>query len=540
MTTDLPPVRSHLPAYDMMAGLSPTLADVLRKTVRNITAMLGGYHCAVALFDPTRTKLVTIASSAADEQPQRVHFHPSDGIASWIAEHREGGVINDCAQDARFQWLAVAGSIACVPLVDQDDITGLLAASSPQINTFSEQHLRTLSLLAEQVMLMVACARQSEQSNRQWQQVMSLWRTVMASSFDGIALLDMHGRFIEANDAFGTLSGIHPRQLVKLEFQEVLGFSAKSGVSGQLEQSIIHQAIQQQQPVPYTELDVTLQNNMPVSLGISLTPVLSDGETVYVLLARDVTAIRDFSGPRGRFLSMITHELRSPINAINGYLDLALADVAGSLNEQQREFIQRARSGSENLFALVEDLLLVSRANAGQLRLNREIISMQEVVINAVEEMELTAKDRGITISIDMPEPFPYIYADAGRLQQVLRNLLSNALRFTPIDGHVTITAGVEGEVGTGDQTGRNVVLRVTDTGCGIAPEDQERIFERFFQVANKDNGHSGGQGLGLAIVKMIVELHGGVVFVQSMPGEGSTFTCILPVLLPDSAEVSK
>jgi signal transduction histidine kinase len=137
-----------------------------------------------------------------------------------------------------------------------------------------------------------------------------------------------------------------------------------------------------------------------------------------------------------------------------------------------------------------------------------------------------------------MPEPFPYIYADAGRLQQVLRNLLSNALRFTPIDGHVTITAGVEGEVGTGDQAGRNVVLRVTDTGCGIAPEDQERIFERFFQVANKDNGHSGGQGLGLAIVKMIVELHGGVVFVQSMPGEGSTFTCILPVLLPDSAEV--
>jgi signal transduction histidine kinase len=233
---------------------------------------------------------------------------------------------------------------------------------------------------------------------------------------------------------------------------------------------------------------------------------------------------------RDRFLSMITHELRSPLNAINGYLDLALADVAGTLNAQQREFIQRARAASENLFTLVENLLLISRADAGQLHLQREIINIQEVVTSAVDEMEVTAKDRDITITVDLPASVPNLYADAERLQQVVRNLLSNALRFTPEGGYITITASEKG-AGTGGQEARHVVkLGVSDTGCGIAPEYHKLIFERFSQIHDRDRGRSGSQGLGLAVVKMIVELHGGEVSVQSVPGQGSVFTCTLPV----------
>ncbi|HEY7414108.1 MAG TPA: HAMP domain-containing sensor histidine kinase [Ktedonobacteraceae bacterium] len=234
---------------------------------------------------------------------------------------------------------------------------------------------------------------------------------------------------------------------------------------------------------------------------------------------------------RDRFLSMITHELRSPLNAINGYLDLALSDVAGALNAQQREFVQRARAASENLFTLVENLLLVSRADAGQLHLRRQITSIQDVVINAVDEMEVTAKDREITIIVDVAESVPDIYADVERLQQVVRNLLSNALYFTPEGGRITIASFAEKEEGTKDQKLRHVVkLRVSDTGCGIAPEYHKLIFERFFQIRDRDHGRSGGQGLGLTVVKMIVELHGGRVSVQSTPEQGSTFTCTLPV----------
>jgi signal transduction histidine kinase len=270
---------------------------------------------------------------------------------------------------------------------------------------------------------------------------------------------------------------------------------------------------------------------------------------------------------KANFLSLITHELRSPLNAINGYLDLILAGIAGELNEQQREFVQRARAGSEHLFALIEDLLLLSRADAGQLRLKRDVISLPAIVANAIEELELIARDSGITTKVEIASDFPPIYADAVRMQQVLRNLLANALRFTPTGGSVTISAHLINKVGATSEpceayinsfapvvtnemdaktrtpdspaestrTGEDqqqVEVLVRDTGYGIAPEHQQRIFERFYQVPLADTGRSSGQGLGLAIVKIIVELHGGQVTVESKPGDGSVFKFTLPNLL--------
>jgi len=240
---------------------------------------------------------------------------------------------------------------------------------------------------------------------------------------------------------------------------------------------------------------------------------------------------------KATFLSMITHELRAPLNTINGYLDITLEGMAGELNEQQREFVQRARAGSEHLYALVEDLLLISRADAGQLRLNIDLVSLREIVVKAVEELELIAKDNGITTRIDIASDFPSIYADAVRMQQVLRNLISNAIRYTPPGGDVTISARVinkvsdivsaESSVTREDQ--RLIEVQVQDTGYGISPEYQERIFERFYQVPVANAGRFGGQGLGLAIVRMIVELHGGQVTVESIPSAGCTFKVTLP-----------
>src|SRR5215471_1522276 len=145
-----------------------------------------------------------------------------------------------------------------------------------------------------------------------------------------------------------------------------------------------------------------------------------------------MTDTEDIDRLKANFIAMITHELRSPINTINGYLDLALEGIGGELNQQQREFVQRARIGSEHLYALIEDLLLISRADAGQLRLNLEAISLPEVVANALEDLQLVALDNRISTTGQIDYNFPRVYADAVRLQQVLRNLISNALRFSP------------------------------------------------------------------------------------------------------------
>jgi len=210
-------------------------------------------------------------------------------------------------------------------------------------------------------------------------------------------------------------------------------------------------------------------------------------------------------------LATVAHELRSPLNTINGYLELALSGAGGALNAQQHEFVQRARMGSEHLYALLEDLLLVSRADADQLRLNRDIISLSPIVVDAVEQLELTAIDHDITIKVEVSERLPRLYADAVRLQQVVRNLVSNALRFTPSEGQVIISAYVETLVQEidSDEPAPVVKLQVRDTGVAIAPEFYERIFERFFQIPREYERRAGGQGLGLAVVQQIVLAHG-------------------------------
>jgi signal transduction histidine kinase len=235
---------------------------------------------------------------------------------------------------------------------------------------------------------------------------------------------------------------------------------------------------------------------------------------------------------QSRFISMITHELRSPINTINGYLDLALEGIAGELNQQQREFVQRARAGSEHLYALIEDLLFIARADAGQLRLNREIVRLSEIVDHAIEELELIATDNEISLDVDIPSDFPELHADAIRMQHVMRNLIHNALRFTQPGGSVTIDACASGtpiETAAADGE-QQVKVQVCDSGYGIATEYQERIFERFYQIPVAHSERTGGQGLGLTVAKMILELHGGQIFVKSSHGTGSTFTFTLPI----------
>jgi len=221
------------------------------------------------------------------------------------------------------------------------------------------------------------------------------------------------------------------------------------------------------------------------------------------------------------FLSQVAHELRAPLNTINGYLDLTLEGVAGELNEQQREFLRRARASSEHLYALLEDILLISRADAGQLRLKRAMHSLEEVAQGAREELELSAQDAGVSLEVALPADLPDLWIDAVRMQHVLRNLFSNALRFTPAGGRVTIHARPLHE--QQDQVPRLVEIRVQDNGCGMPAEYQERAFERFFQVPRPEGGRSSGQGLGLAVVKEIVQRHGGRVWIESAPGMGCT-----------------
>jgi PAS domain S-box-containing protein len=478
-------------------------------------------HSAKAgAYDQDDTDLI----DTADIQHEIFSLYDTHAIPALAAIHRHPMLVAPGQNGLE----ALPYAQLAAPFVSKDVLYGVL--SLKRAEPFDSEELRLVRNLSN----MAAAALENTALFQKVRSDQEQLRAILSSSSDGIAVLGIDSCFIEVNAAFGRLFGIEPELIVGMECMELLACNEEEGSDNCRELCMINRALQEEKPLPYVEVELQIQGTSH-SLGLSITPVLKRDGPFCLLIAHDVTSVRDASRMKANFLSMITHELRSPLNAINGYLDLTLEGIGGELNDQQREFMQRARAGSEHLYALIEDLLLLSRADAGQLRLSREIILLQDVMLNAVEEFELSARDKGVAMVIDIAPDFPRLYADAVRIQQVLRNLISNALHFTPKGETVTVSASVEDSAAASESLpaeGQRVVkLQVRDTGSGIAPEYQERIFERFYQIADVNSSRS-GQGLGLAIVKMIVELHNGSVSVESTPGHGSTFTCILPCLL--------
>jgi signal transduction histidine kinase len=223
---------------------------------------------------------------------------------------------------------------------------------------------------------------------------------------------------------------------------------------------------------------------------------------------------------KSQFLANMSHELRTPLNAVLGYSEMMLDGLYGDLPEKAKGVLERVQSNGRHLLGLINDVLDLSKIEAGQLTLAIEDYSMAALVKQAVATTESLARTKGLALTAKIQDGLPLGRGDERRLTQVLLNLIGNAVKFTD-KGEVAVTA----EVADGRFT-----VAVRDTGPGIAEADQARIFEEFQQVDNTSTRRKGGTGLGLAIAKRIMEMHGGSLSVQSTVGEGSTFRMILPV----------
>jgi signal transduction histidine kinase len=220
------------------------------------------------------------------------------------------------------------------------------------------------------------------------------------------------------------------------------------------------------------------------------------------------------------FLSRISHELRTPLNAIVGYSELLGEQSAGPLPPPYPRFVANIQEGARHLVAMVNDLLDLSRIEAGRLDLNLERIDLSAILDEVLSVITPLAEIKGISLENRVARDTAVV-ADRVRFKQILYNLMSNAVKFTPEEGRVWIETAIDGEIFT---------ICVGDTGIGIAPGEQEAIFEEFHQVASTRKLASVGTGLGLAITRKLAKLHGGDVRVESEPGKGSRFLVSLPV----------
>jgi two-component system phosphate regulon sensor histidine kinase PhoR len=237
-----------------------------------------------------------------------------------------------------------------------------------------------------------------------------------------------------------------------------------------------------------------------------------------LMVFQDLTRVRRLEMVRRDFVSNVSHELRTPLASLKALTETLME---GALEDPPaaRRFLTRMEAEIDNLTQMVQELLELSRIESGKVPLERRSITPLKLISPAVERMQLQAERAGLNISLECPEDLPPVSADPTRMEQVLVNLLHNAIKFTPPGGKITVSAYHEGA---------NVIIFVKDTGVGIAPDALPRIFERFYKADRARSG--GGTGLGLSIARHLVEAHGGRIWAESMVNQGSIFYFSIPM----------
>lgn len=217
---------------------------------------------------------------------------------------------------------------------------------------------------------------------------------------------------------------------------------------------------------------------------------------------------------KSEFLADMSHELKTPLNAIISFTDILLMEIEGPLTDIQKSDLELIKESGIDLLAMVNSILDLSKIEAGMLELHLQLVDVIQAVVTVVSPIEVSAIQKGLILRTDLPQELPPAMADEERLKQILRNLIGNAIKFTQ-----------EGTITVGTREDKDLVFWVRDTGIGIPPIEQARIFERFQQAENRQ----GGSGLGLSVAKELVELHGGKIWVESEPGKGSSFFFTIP-----------
>lgn len=422
-------------------------------------------------------------------------------------------------------------SLAILPLLVRDEAIGAISLGYVgQSRMISEADLRFYQSLADLAATAIANARLFAQVAR----AKADWENTFNSLSELVAVIDTDRRLRRVNQALADRLGMAPEALV-----------------GQHCYTALHGTDSPWPPCPHAE---TLATGGPATKEVEdphlggifhvTTSPLHDAEgraLGAVHIARDITEMRrlegearqrqrfeDLSRAKSAFIASMSHELRSPLNAILGFADLLLQQGADSLSEKQARHLGHIRKAGQHLLQLISDILDLAKVEAGKIELRLEALPVSATLEDILAIARGQANKKAQSLRMEIAPDLPLLWADPVRFKQICFNLLSNAVKFTPEHGTVTLTAG------RAPTNPALLEIRVTDTGAGIRAGDLPRLFTEFTQLDTTHDQHREGTGLGLALTKQLVELHGGRIWAESEgEGRGSAFTFILPLAGP-------
>lgn len=532
-------------ASELSASLD--LDYVLNKALALVVDAVEADRASTMMLDASSGQLIHRAACGADVKlspgGDPVPFSRGEGLVGWVIEQREATIVSDIQQDSR--WVEMGErdrayrSALSVPLIVGDEVLGALLLLHAEPGHFREEHRRLVETAAVQVAHAINNAKLYSLIREQTEQMGGMLKAqrveaakseaILEGVADGVMVTDSEGNVILFNAA--------AERILELPREDALGRATREmlGLYGSQAHDWMEMVTEwEEEPESYEEGDY-LATRLDIEdrvVSVHLAPVFMGQELLgTVSVFRDITAEVEAEQAKVEFVSMVSHELRTPMTSIKGYVDMLLLGTAGGVTEEQKEFLSVIKSNVERLRTLVNELLDISRIESGRIMFSPQETQVEKVIDRVILSMKGRAREKELDLRSDIPSDLPAVHADADRVVQILTNLIGNACNYTPRGGEVVVCA---------HHHNSDVQISVRDTGIGISPEDQAKIFDRFFRADNPVVQDATGTGLGLSIVESLVAMHDGQIWVESEPGEGSTFTFTLPTQKAKMAEQNK
>lgn len=487
---------------DVLVKLSRTITaslnldKVLASIVTSAVEMTGSEEGHLLLLDETTNDLYMRAGLNYEENFARTFRLPvKDTLAGQVME--TGQLISFC-QDApnKIKTSYLVYSLIYVPLRTNERTIGVLGVDNRHAKRpFTMHHEQLMKVLADFAAIAIQNAQLYDESQRE----RFKFETVITNIQDGIILVDAKNQILLINPA--------ARKVFGLGFADLTGVTILEAITNNEFESLFASIVDN--PLKFHE--IAFEDGRV--FNTQYTPIPSIGA---VITLEDITHLKMLDRLKSDFIHTISHDLRSPLTAIMGYVELL--DRVGPLNDQQREFVRHVQNSAQNITALVNDLLDLGRIEAG-FDTRKDEVLLETILRYTLDNLGRQIEDKRQELILNIAPSLPVLRGNPIRLRQMMDNLLVNAIKYTPVDGRIKVSLHSEAD---------QIIFEVADTGIGIPPSDQLHIFEKFYRADNAPK-NTPGTGLGLAIVKSIVENHAGRIWVESVVGMGTKFVVVLP-----------